>query len=384
MRFAHRGRLALVPLLFAFGACDPFARHPTEAVTPTATGGMELVFRTEPGGLYRFHPVATDGARIYAGTEDNTLIALDMSSGATAWRVQGGEDDPIGAATYDDGRVYTASRVARGWDAASGAKRWEVALGSSARDHHGYAADGMYYIGTDTSVFALEGATGAIRWRVSIGREWMYDGRVRSIAGDDELLYVCAGEPLAANAYRIRGHIIAIERSTGDIRWRHVMAYETNYNFCMGPPTIAGDLIVVGDAGGNNFVAVSRETGAFRWRHAGDSQWVGPYAAPVAFGDTLYAASNDKRIMALERATGRAIWTSELGGSAWHATRCGRVVLATNLSLHVLNPRTGAVVARPMQQQFAGDDIVTSPILVRNGFAYAMGNGRFYKWRCPT
>lgn len=376
--------LALSSALLALGACDPFARLPVEAVTERATGGMALVFRTEPGGIFRFHPVATDGARIYSGSEDNILMALDMSSGGVVWRVDGGPDDLIGAASYGDGRVYTASRFARGWDAATGTKLWETDLLSSARNHLGYAADGMYFIGTDTSVFAFEGTSGMLRWRTSVGTDWAYDGRVRSISGDDTHLYVCAGEPLAANAFRIRGHIIAIDKATGTITWRHVMAYETNYNFCMGPPTIADDLIVVGDAGGNNFVAVDRATGAFRWRSAGNPEWVGPYASPVAFGDTLYAASNDKRVLALERGTGRILWTARMAGSAWHAIRCGSVVLATDLGLNVLHPATGQVMASNIQMQHGRDDLVTSPVLVRGEYAWAMGNGRFYKWRCPA
>jgi len=177
---------------------------------------------------------------------------------------------------------------------------------------------------------------------------------------------------------------VAMERATGAIRWRHVMSYETTYNFCMGEPTITSDLIVVGDAGGNNFVAVDRATGEFRWRIMGDPTWVGPYASPVAFGDTLFAASNDKRILALDRTTGRILWTTELDGSAWYATRCGRVLLASNLSMWVLDPRTGRVLGRDLQLGYGRDDIVSSRFLVRGPHAYAVGNGRFYKWRCPT
>ncbi len=372
--------LCLLPL----AACDLFSRAPLGADDAAQSGGVQLVFRTEPGGLFRFHRLTTGGNRIYAATEDNLLLALDMATGGVAWRVDGGNEELLGEATYGDGRVFTAAKFARGWDAATGAPLWQTDLQSNAFRHIGHAADGMFYIGTDTSVFALEGATGAIRWRTSVGADWAYDGRVRSIAGDGELLYVCAGEPLASNAFQIRGHIVALDAATGAIRWRHVMAYETNYNFCMGEPTVAGDLVVVGDAGGNNFVAVDRATGEFRWRSAGDPEWVGPYASPEAFGDTLYAASNDKRIVALDRATGRTLWTTETDGSAWYATRCGRVVLASDMSMWVLDPQTGKILGSHVQIAYSRDDLITSRFLVRNNYAYAVGNGRFYKWRCPT
>jgi len=372
--------LSLVPL----AACELASFPPLGAERPPQTGGVQLVFRTEPGGLFRFHRLTEGGNRIYASTEDNVLVALDMTSGGVAWRVDGGDEDILGEATYGDGRVYTAAKFARGWDAATGAQLWQVDLQGNAHRHIGHAADGAFYIGTDTSVFAIDGATGAIRWRTSLAVGWAYDGRVRSIAGEGGILYVCAGEPLAANAFQIRGHIVALDAATGAIRWRHIMSYETTFNFCLGEPTIAEDLVIVGDAGGNNLVAVDRATGAFRWRVAGDSEWVGPYASPVAFGDTLYAASNDKRILALDRSTGRILWATETDGSAWYATRCGRVVLASDMSMWVLNAQTGSILGSNLQLEYSRDDLITSRFLIRDNHAYAVGNGRFYKWRCPT
>lgn len=384
IRHARLTRGLLGVLVLALAACDPFSGSPFSSGAPAHAGGLQLVFRTEPGDLFRFHRLTTDGARLFTATESNSVLALDMRSGEVAWRVTGEGEDLLGEAIFGDGRVYAAARSVRAWDATTGAPLWQTTLNSNAHRHLGHAADGMFYIGSDTSVFALDGATGAIRWRTGIGADWAYGGRVRSVAGDADALYVCAGEPLASNGWRTRGHIIALDRQTGAIKWRHVMVYETQYNFCLGEPTVAGDLVIVGDAGGNNFVAVDRRTGEFRWRHAGDPEWVGPYASPVAVGDTLYAASNDRTLLAFERTTGRILWRAQTDGSAWYATRCGRVVLATDMSLWVLDARDGRVLGKNVQLEYSREDLLTSRILVHDGYAFAVGSGRFYKWRCPT
>jgi outer membrane protein assembly factor BamB len=367
----------------SLAACDLHERAPLGADAPRSDGGLQLVLRTEPGGVFRFHRLTTDGARIFSSSEDNTVTAVDMNSGAVAWRVTGTEA-LLGEATYADGRVYAAADSARAWDAATGALLWTTPLAGTAHRHFGHAADGKFYVGTDTSIYAIDGATGAIRWRTSTGSGWAFSGRVRSVAGTSEALYVCASEPLATNGWRTRGHILALDPTSGAIKWRHTMFYETQYNFCLGEPRVANNLVIVGDAGGNNIVAVDRETGELRWRHAGAPEWVGPFAAPEVRGDTLYSASNDRLILALDRASGRVIWQAETDGGAWHAIRCGKVVIAIDLSLWVLSSRDGRVLAKNLQLEYGGADVVSSRILVRDGYAYAFGGSRFYKWRCPT
>jgi outer membrane protein assembly factor BamB len=376
------GALALA--LVSVGACDLFERAPLGTGSPRTDGGLELVLRTEPGDLFRFHRLTTDGVRVFSSSEYNTVVAMDMNSGAVAWRVAGGDAAVLGEATYADGRVYAASDSARAWDAATGALLWTTPLTGSAFQHIGHAGDGLFFIGTDTSVFALDGATGAIRWRTATGPGWAFSGRVRSVAGSGDALYVCASEPLAANGYRTRGHILALNPHTGAVKWRHTMFYETEFNFCLGEPTVANDLVIVGDAGANNIVAVDRATGDLRWRHTGSPEWVGPYASPEVVGDTLYSASNDKLILALDRTSGRMLWQAETDGSALHAIRCGRVVLASDYSLWVLDARSGRVLAKNLQLEYGSSDVVSSRILVKDGYAYAFGATRFYKWRCPT
>lgn len=378
----RRGVLAVA--LLSVAACDLFERAPLGAGAPSTDGGVQLMLRTEPGDLFRFHRLSTDGARIFSSSESNTVVAVDMNSGAIAWRVSSGERSLLGEATYADGRVYAAADSARAWDAATGRLLWTTPLTGTANRHIGYAAGGLFFIGTDTSVFALDGASGAIRWRVGTGPDWTFSGRVRSVGGTGEEIYVCASEPLASNGWRTRGHVLALDVATGALKWRHTMFYEGEYNFCLGEPTVANDLVVVGDAGGNNVVAVDRMTGALRWRRAGSFEWVGPFASPEAFGDTLYAASNDRRILALDRESGRVLWQAEADGSALHAIRCGKIVLASDLSLYVLEPRSGRLLAKNVQLEYGGADVVSSRILVRDGYAYAFGGTRFYKWRCPT
>lgn len=374
--------LVICALLLVGCEASPIPLGPQRPFSPA---GVALVLRTELGEFFGFNRLSTDGARIYTANDDGGIVAVDMTTGKVAWRLTTPDTLPMSEASYDAGRVYAATTTARAWSATSGTLLWETPLVStrSARGHIGHAAGGMYFIGTDSTLFALNGATGAVQWRVSLGDGWAFSGRIRSVAGAGDALYVCTGEPLDINGANQRGHIVAVDRATGAIRWRYIMEFESNRNFCMGEPTIAGDVVVVGDAGGNNYVAVDRATGALRWRVSGDPYWVGPYASPEASGEVLYGASNDKLITAINRSTGAVLWRRDIEGSAWHVIRCGSVLLSHAFGVTVLHPGTGNVLAENITGAYGRDDMVSSRILVLGNNAYAVGNGRFYKWSCP-
>lgn len=382
-RAARIAGLLRVVLVTALTACDAFTPSPLGVSPNSPNGGVTLAYRTFHEASFGFQRLSTDGTRVFASDGNGGIIAIDMATGASVWTVRRESASELGEVALDGARVYTASDSARGWDAATGTLLWTRKLSSWASGNIGYAGEGQYYIGTDSTIFALDGATGEILWRKGVSDGWAYSGRVRSIAGDATTLYACVGEPLEWNGWRTRGHVVALDRATGEIRWRHVMAYETSFNFCIGEPTLAGDLVIVSDAGGNNYVALERSTGTLRWRHRGELGWIGPHSSPVAVGETLYAASGDQNIIALDRASGRVIWKSQTLSSAQAAARCGSVVLANAFTLWVFDARDGRELGREISMQISRDEIMASRFLVHDGYAYIVGLQRFYKWRCP-
>ncbi|MFM8320410.1 MAG: PQQ-binding-like beta-propeller repeat protein [Chloroflexota bacterium] len=84
-------------------------------------------------------------------------------------------------------------------------------------------------------------------------------------------------------------------------------------------PLIVNDLVLAPNADGNLY-ALGLD-GALRWKFTAEH---GFWATPLLDGQTLYAASKDHRIYALELSSGRALWeTEDLGGEIVSAPRLG-------------------------------------------------------------
>lgn len=104
--------------------------------------------------------------------------------------------------------------------------------------------------------------------------------------------------------------LIAVDKSSGSVRWS---AKTTGINqYTVGFNTVvAGDVVAMGDAW---IYAYDRLTGAQRWIYRpedGDLAGVGFLATD---GSTIYAASRRNRAHAIDAATGRQLWVTQLPG----------------------------------------------------------------------
>jgi outer membrane protein assembly factor BamB len=372
----------LMSAMLLFHGCTPDI--PSEVASrSTQTGGLRLLVRAPVGTNVSLTRPVTDGARIIGHT-NGRLISVDRAAGTPVWQVDVDSQHIFGSPVVHDGRVLSAGTKVWAFSSATGAELWTVALDGRADHHTGAAANGRFYFGTDSTVYALDVATGAQIWRTGIGDTWEFRGRTRGVAVRGDTVYACAQEPLYWNGYRSRGNVVALDANTGAILWRYLMHFETEYNFCFTEPLVTDHHVVVADAGGNNIVALERATGEFLWRFRGDEGWVGPWDTPAAIGDTIVtAAFNDKHVAAFEVATGRSLWRTELGGSVWTAAPCGRVVLAHHFDLAVLDQRDGRVLASEVQRVWNPDDAVYSRFLVEGDTAFVFGRGMMLKLLCP-
>ena len=153
--------------------------------------GVKWKFKT--GGAVLATPVLAGGT-VYFGSSDHNFYALDAASGALRWKFAT-HGRVTSSAAVAAGRVYFGSYDSNFYalDAASGALLWKFASGGerrfSARHLHGaepaaevmpdpfdtflsspVLADGAVYFGSgDGNVYALDAATGALRWKFATG-----------------------------------------------------------------------------------------------------------------------------------------------------------------------------------------------------------------------
>lgn len=258
---------------------------------------------------------AVSGDRVYIGSSDGRLYAVDRSTGTERW--QFATEGPIASSPAVHGNLVYISSVdgnVYAVDAATGTRRWAFVT----RGERRFTAPGIHgaiprtermpdpfdvflssptvvgntlYIGSgDQHVYALDATTGALRWQFA--------------AGD-----VIHASPAVANGMVYIGswdrNLYALDAATGTERWRYTTGNDTvSYNQIgiASSAAVAGGLVFVGGRDGH-FHVVDARTGALKWTHDNHGGWtIGSPA--VRDGIVYFATSDGRRFKAIEAATG--------------------------------------------------------------------------------
>jgi outer membrane protein assembly factor BamB len=218
----------------------------------------------------------------------------------------------VGDAAYfasDDGTLYAVN-------VATGAEIWKQALKSGTTTGP-TVADGRIYLVDDVgAVRALEPASGSALWE-STSR---YDGATQLISTNGSL-YLGTGD----------GYLVAVDATSGAEQWKVKL---TPSGASVNNPAAADGLVYAGTAGGG-FVAVDSKTHAIAW--TGDLHGDGTGTAVVNGGIAYIAAGADApsgTLHAFDAKSGRHLWDGPvpdlqsptvLGGIGFSATRNGLV-----------------------------------------------------------
>lgn len=223
-------------------------------------------------------PTIFDGL-VYVVTNDNTLYALDVASGAEAWNHAG---------------------IA------------EVSLLLNAAAP---AVSGAIVVVPFSSgeLYALRTQNGVVAWGDSLIRT----GRISPVGDINDI----TGEPVIDRgmvfALSHSGRMAAIDQRTG------VRLWETNFGG-LSMPWVAGDFlfVVTLDA---EVVALTREDGRIRWVHQleryvrpdrAQSRGVVVWYGPVLAGDRLVLVSSEREAVSLSPYTGEMLGSVDLPGAA--------------------------------------------------------------------
>ena len=280
-------------------------------------GGVRWRVRT--GSAVRSSPAVT-ATRVYVGSGDGILYAIDRRAGTVAWRFQAG--GPVDAspavagglviAATSEGRIFA---VAEG----SGRLRWSVTTGAPLPYHVFPAgkwdlwASSPVVVGStiligapDGGVYALDLATGHRRWRAATG------GRVRATpAVHDDLVVVGSWD----------GRVYGLDLASGAERWVHRTVGDTldskKFGFdrrsVQGSAAIADGMVFVGSRDGAVY-GLDEATGERRWRVSHGGSWV--IGSPAVADQRVYVGSSDGHFaQALDPVSGRELWHLDLGAN---------------------------------------------------------------------
>ena len=338
-----------------------------------------LAWRFPKGYLWYARPVLQDG-RVYAAAPGSDVIGycLDQGTGEVVWRAReyrveaystpGSVVDPI----VSTGRVILAT----GWTAAENLFVVDRATGSildrlPAGSRPGGAGEHLaVYKHVWRNVVLADAHTGHTVWRFPAG-EFVAGEPV--LAGDrvyfnraDGTLFclgVKEGQPLWKATFEntklrgspgvgdqtiytgdAKGRLHALDAASGRVRWmfRPDEQEDRAYQF-FSTATEAGGRVYVGAASGYLYCLDASE-GGLLWKER-LSDWV--RSKPLVMGKTVYAATLDSRLFALEDLGDRARlrWKRTLGEHGFTADLVGneKVIVASgrDLVLYAVDPDTG-------------------------------------------
>lgn len=335
---AHRVRRGVLgACLVALVSCSPVPEvvliHPEGGDAPrevlqvefsqTLTAPDNFVLRPD-----EFGGVAVDHGRdrLYVGSRDAYLIAMDTASGQVAWEQHLADSVsgiPVvanlsGGPGVDDDDAQTAlvivgtdNGVVHAIDADTQASRWRYETPGRVRNAPIVAEDTVYFTNSRDQVFALDVRTGEWRWQYE--QEFSNNFTVYGRAG---LTFVpAAADELAGEIGTIytgfdNGRVVALGATSGQPLWLANVAPPEGGDFvdCDSTPWVdkeAGMLVVSGQSTGVH--ALSLEDGSMLWRYP-----VSGAGTVVGTEDgSLIAASSLEGLLSLD-AHGGLQWRTEL------------------------------------------------------------------------
>ncbi|MEM7114762.1 MAG: PQQ-binding-like beta-propeller repeat protein [Chloroflexota bacterium] len=235
--------------------------------------------------------------RVYIGTADGSLLALDPSSGEPidGWQFEAGHSI-WGQPSFQNNLLYVASldKTIYALDPNSGDVVWQQSLGGAAPGKVVVGADLVYVGSFDSRVHAFDATSGDPQWTTEMAGDWVWG---TPTLADDHLYY---GD--------ILGNVYAVDAQTGEQVWQEEVdgAVQTS-------PTIHNGVVYVASEGNletnvGSLTAFAADSGNQLWQE----DTVGAlYTTPVVAGDMLIVApfNNEELLLIGYDFDGNELWT---------------------------------------------------------------------------
>ncbi|KLE35048.1 PQQ-binding-like beta-propeller repeat protein [Aurantiacibacter luteus] len=292
----------------AGGNAAKVAGHVTLSTTPVRAWSADIAGTTKTRRLASSPVVG--GGRVYAVDTSAVVHAFDAATGARVWQhrieVSGDLADATfgGGASFANGRVYATNGVGDvvALDAATGAQIWRVKPGGPLRGAPTIAFNNVFVMTQDNQIFALGADDGAVSWQraAASGQQGVF-GVAAPAAGQGTVL-----------AGFSSGELVAYRYENGRELWSDALA-RTSISTSVGTLTdVDADPII--DQGrvyalgqGGRMAAYELLTGQRIWELT-----LAGISTPTVIGEWVFTLTDDSRILAIQRTTGRIRWMTQL------------------------------------------------------------------------
>ena len=328
------------------------------------------------------------GGRIYTIDTTATVRAFDAQSGAAVWSTQFGTERRNegalfgGGVAYDNGRIYATNGLGfvAALDATNGGVVWQVRPGGPLRGSPTVAGDALYVMSQDNQIYSLKTADGSTGWSQAAALEiaGVFGVASPAFAQGTIVAGFSSGE---LNAYRYEN---------GRVVWQDALArtsirtsVSSLSDIDAAPVIDSGQVIAIGQGG--RMVALELISGQRMWELN-----LAGIATPWVAGDWVFVVTDDAKVLAIARATGKIRWINQLPqfrnqkGKSGLISYVGPVLAGGRL---IVAGSNGAIInINPVDGSFQNQTGVKAPVrlppVVANSTLYQLDeDGRLHAFR---
>ena len=254
-------------------------------------------------------PVVSNG-RLYVIDTDAMVHSYDAATGAAGWStslaVSGdGRSSAFGGGVAADGSmVYATNGVGdvAAIDASTGTEKWRVRPAGPMRGSPTLSNNNVYVMTQDNQIFALDPATGKTNWNKSatIGQAGIFGVAAPSAAQGTVIAGYSTGE-LAAYRYE-----------NGQDLWTDALSRTSISTSVSSLTDIDADPVI--DRGRVYAIGQGGRMAAYELI-SGQRIWeinIAGIATPVVAGDWVFVLTDDAKLLAVARTTGKIRWVAQL------------------------------------------------------------------------
>ena len=335
---------------------------------PAPTGRPGVLWRAETEAVIE-GPVAVGAGLVYTGTDDGSVHAFDMTTGAEVWKLTANATIESLSIVLDGATAYIAGfdGMVLAVDAATGKELWRTdpALNVSRRVAFDADTNTLYVAGLNPVSYAFDSTTGSLKWQAPISAPQ------RSVAS------VVAGDTLYFGTSD--GLLYALNTADGSTKWTWDSEHDVLLSLLFATDTIF--VPTIADRGEFAFVAIDAVTGTEKWRQ---SSTLGQYTAGAIIDGNVIFGTDFGKVMSVAAADGHVNWTFAPGNGAVFRAPPAFVdndvyVFDTDGSLYALDAATGGELWRvTLDSGNSYNPAITGGVIyltTPQGSVYALGDG---------
>ncbi len=333
-------------------------------------------------------PPVVGGGRVYTIDTNSTVRAFDARTGGQAWESQFGTEKGNsaslygGGVSYGNGRVYATNGLGfvAALDLRNGGVIWQVRPGGPLRGAPTVAGDTLYVTSQDNQIYSLKASDGTTNWSNAAALEiaGVFGTGSPAFAQGTVVAGFSSGE---LNAYRYENGRLVWQDALARTSIRTSVASLSDID--ANPVIDSGQVFAIGQGG--RMVALELNSGQRMWELN-----IAGIATPWVAGDWVFVATEDGKLIAVARTSGKVRWINQLPRFQREKSRRGQItylgpvlaggrliLVGSNGTLMNFDPVTGNF----QSQTALGVPITLAPVVANSTLYVLDSQARLHAYR---